>query len=69
MNEHNSYRRYRLPDQIISYAVWVYHRLSVSFRDVEELLAERDVVVTYETIRHWCLHFGRQCARRLRNRE
>jgi putative transposase len=69
MNEAISYRRYRFPRQIISYAVWAYYRFAVSFRDVEDLLAERGVVVTYETIRHWCLHFGRHYARKLRNRE
>lgn len=69
MNEHINYRRYRFPRQIISYVVWVYHRFAISLRDVEDLLAERGVVVTYETIRHWCLHFGRQYARKLRTRE
>ncbi len=53
-----SYRGYRFPSEIISYAVWLSFRFSLSFRDVEELLAERGVVVTYETIRQWCLKFG-----------
>jgi len=69
MNDNISYLRYRFPRDVISYAVWVYYRLAVSLRDVEDLLAERGVVVTYETIRHWCLHFGRQYARKLRTRE
>jgi putative transposase len=46
-----SYRGYRYPAEIISYAVWLYYRFSLSLRDVEELLAERGVTVTYETIR------------------
>jgi transposase-like protein len=50
-----SYRGYRFPPEIISYAVWLYHRFSFSFRDVEELLAERGVTVSYEAIRLWCL--------------
>src|SRR5580765_8034586 len=46
------------PPEIISYAVWVYHRFCLSFRDVEELLAERGIIVSYETIRIWCQKFG-----------
>jgi len=62
------YRGYRFPPEIINHAVWLYHRFSLSFRDVEELLAERGVVVTYETIRQWCLKFGPHYARRLRSK-
>ena len=62
------YRGYRFPPEIISRAVWLYHRFSLSFRDVEDLLAERGVTVTYETIRQWCLTFGLEYARRLRCR-
>ncbi len=51
---------------IISHAVWLYHRFSLSFRDVEDLLAERGVTVTYEAIRQWCRTFGLHYARRLR---
>jgi putative transposase len=53
------YRGYRLPPEIISYCVWRYFRFSVSYRDIEELMAERGVTVTYETIRAWCYKFGR----------
>ena len=60
-----SYRGYRFPPEIISHAVWLYHRFSLSFRDVEDLLAERGITVTYETIRRWCLTFGIDYARRL----
>ena len=63
-----SYRGYRFPPEIISHAVWLYHRFSVSFRDVEDLFAERGITVTYETIRQWCLTFGIDYARRLRSR-
>ena len=63
-----SYRGYRFPPAIISHAVWLYHRFGLSFRDVEDLLAERGVTVTYEAIRQWCLTFGLDYARRLRRR-
>src|SRR3712207_9557699 len=49
-------------------AVWMYLRFTLSFRDVEELLAERGIEVTYESIRRWVLTFGPQIARRLRAR-
>jgi putative transposase len=45
------YKGFRFPPEIISYAVWLYFRFSLSFRDVEELLAQRGIVVTYETVR------------------
>jgi putative transposase len=63
-----SYRGYRYPAEIISYAVWLYYRFSLSLRDVEELLAERGVTVTYETIRAWCAKFGPIYAAGLRQR-
>ena len=49
-----SYRGYRFPPEIISHAVWLYHRFCLSLRDVEDLLAERGITVSYETIRQWC---------------
>ena len=63
-----SYHGYRFPSDIISHAVWLYHRFALSFRDVEDLLARRGVTVTYETIRQWCRTFGQTYARRLRRR-
>ena len=60
------YRGYRFPPEIISHKVWLYHRFSLSFRDVEEPLGKRGVVVTYETIRQWCRKFGPEYARRLK---
>ena len=50
-----SYHGYRFPPEIISHAVWLYHRFGVSFRDVEDLLAQRGITVSYEAIRLWCL--------------
>ena len=63
-----SYRGYRFPPEIIGHAGWLYHRFGLSFRDVEDLLAERGITVTYEAIRHWCRTFGLDYARRLRHR-
>lgn len=57
---------YRFPRSIISYAVWAYHRFALSLRDVEDLLAERGVTVSYETIRAWVGKFGAQIAKRVR---
>ena len=48
------YRGYRFPREIISHAVWLYHRFCLSFRDTEDLLAQRGITVSYETIRQWC---------------
>ncbi len=62
------YKNHRFPPEIISHAVWVYHRFSLSFRDVEEMLAERGVIVSYEAVRQWCLKFGQTFARKLRHR-
>src|SRR6266853_1391224 len=62
------YPRYRFPPSIISHAVWLYYRFTLSFRDVEDLLAHRGITVSYEAIRHWCDTFGLAFARRLRHR-
>jgi putative transposase len=59
----------RFPPEVISYAVWVYHRFCLSFRDVEDLLAERGIIVSYETIRIWCQKFGPGYARNLKGRQ
>src|ERR1700756_1334265 len=61
-----SYRRHRFPPVIIQHAVWLYLRFTLSYRDVEELLAERGLDISYETIRCWVLKFGPMIARRLR---
>ena len=57
-NRPSRYSGYRFPSEIISYAIWAYHRFCLSFRDVEDLLAERGILVSYETIRQWCQKFG-----------
>ena len=53
-----TYKRHRFPPEIISYAVWLYFRFNLSHRDVEDLLAERGIIVSYEAIRLWCIKFG-----------
>jgi putative transposase len=62
------YKRHRFPPEIIQHAVWLYHRFNLSARDIEDLLAERGITVTYESIRLWCIKFGPKYARRLRRK-
>ena len=62
----NTYRRYRFPPDIISDAVWLYYLFNLSHRDIEDLLAERGITVSRETIRLWCIKFGPKYARRLK---
>ena len=62
----NIYKRHRFPPEIISYAVWLYYRFNLSYRDIEDLLAERGITVSYETIRLWSIKFGARYARRLK---
>jgi len=61
----NIYKRHRFPSEIISYAVWLYYRFNLSHRDVEDLLAQRGITVSYESIRLWCNKFGPKYTRRL----
>ena len=61
-----SYRRHRFPAEIIQHAMWLYLRFTLSYRDVEELLAERGLDVSYETVRRWVLKFGPLIAPKLR---
>jgi transposase-like protein len=61
-----SYARRRFPSVSIQHAVWLYFRFTLSFRDVEDLLAERGLDISYETVRRWVLKFGPAIARRLR---
>ena len=63
------YRGHRFPPEIISHAVWLYHRFTLSFRDVEDLLAERGILVSYEAIRYWCQKFGPAYSRTLRRKQ
>ena len=64
----NPYRGHRFPKEIISYCIWLYFRFGVSFRDVEEMMAARGVLVSYETVRRWCDKFGQAAAAGLRKR-
>jgi putative transposase len=63
-----SYRRHRFPPAVIQHAVWLYLRFTLSYRDVGELLAERGLDISYETVRSWVLKFGPAVVRRLRQR-
>ncbi|MDJ0467164.1 IS6 family transposase [Streptomyces sp. H27-C3] len=63
-----SYRGHRYPPEVIAHCVWLYFRFPLSFREVEELMLERGVVVSYETVRRWCLKFGQDYANALRRR-
>ena len=62
------YKRHRFPPTIIQHVVWLYHRFNLSNRDIEDLMAERGIGVSYESIRLWCIKFGPKYARRLRRR-
>ena len=64
----NTYKRHWFPPDIISYAVWLYFRFNLSHWDIEDLLAQRGVIVSYESIRLWCIKFGRIYTRRLKRR-
>jgi putative transposase len=63
-----SYSGYRFPPEIIHQAIWLYLRFTLSFRDVEDLLAERGIAISYETVRRWVNHFGPIIAAELRKR-
>ena len=63
-----TYKRHRYPPQIISHAIWLYFRFSLSFRDVQELLAQRGISFTYEAIRAWTLKFGPPLTQNLKKR-
>jgi hypothetical protein len=67
-SEPATYPGYRFPSEIISYAVWLYHVFGLSLREVELILAERGITVGHESIRRWCLKFGADFARKLRQR-
>ncbi|MDQ1022316.1 IS6 family transposase [Streptomyces afghaniensis] len=63
-----SYNGHRYPAEVISPCVWLYHRFPLSFREVEELMLQRGIVLSYETVRRWCVKFGLAYARELRRR-
>src|SRR5258708_2188235 len=62
------YKRHRFPSQIIAHAVWLYFRFPLSLRLVEEMLLERGIVVSCETVRCWAIKFGADYARRLKRK-
>jgi transposase-like protein len=64
-----SYRRHRFPPPVIQHTIWLYLRFTLSYRDVEELLGQRGLDISYETIRRWVRKFGSVIARRLRQRK
>ena len=64
-----SYKRHRFPPEIIAHAIWLYVRFNLSLREIEEMLLERGIDVSYETIRRWTIKFGPQIARDLRRRQ
>ena len=64
----NTYKRHRFPPDIISYTVWLYYRFNLSHRDIEDLLAERGITVSWESIRLWCIKFGAIYTRRLKRK-
>ena len=64
----NIYKRHRFPSEVIQHAVWLYHRFNLSFRDIEDLLHERAIDVSYEAIRLWCNKFGPEYAKRLKKK-
>ena len=68
MKNSNIYKRFRFPPVIIQYTVWLYYRFNLSHRDIEDLLAERGINVTYEAIRLWCNRFGLKYAARLKRK-
>jgi putative transposase len=68
MNKSTMYKRYRFPPDVIQYAVWLYFRFNLSHRDIEDLLAQRGIIVTHESIRLWCNKFGSKFAAKLRKR-
>lgn len=63
------YKNHRFPPEIISHAVWLYFRFILSYRDVEEMMLARGIVVTYEAICKWCRKFGQDYANQLRRRQ
>jgi putative transposase len=65
---HAHFRRHRFPAEIIAHAVWLYYRFPLSFRDVEDLLAERGIEVSFQTVSEWAAKFGLKFAHQLRRR-
>jgi putative transposase len=68
MNEPVSYKRHRFPPEVIAHTVWLYFRFPLSLRLAEEMLLERGIVVSYETVRRWAIKFGPEYARRIKRK-
>ena len=68
MDQSTIYKRYRFPPEIIQYAIWLSFQINHSHRNIEDLLAQRGIIVTHESIRLWCNKFGSKYAARLRKR-
>jgi putative transposase len=68
VSSHERYHRHRFPIQVVEHCVWLYFRFSLSYRNIEEMMAVRGVEVTYETVREWCRKFGALYAKQLRKR-
>ncbi len=68
MKQKTLYSGHRYPKEIIRHVVWLYHRFTLSLRDIEDILSYRGIEVSYESIRQWCLKFGRTYAKKLRNK-
>ena len=64
----STYKRHRFPPEIISYAVCLYFKFNLSYRDIEDILSERGIKVSYEAIRYGCLKFGPSYAKKLRKK-
>jgi putative transposase len=64
----NLHKRHRFPAEIISHCFWLYFRFCLSYRDVEELMAQRGISLTYESVRYWCRKFGQAYANQLHRR-
>lgn len=60
------YRRHRYPASIIGYCVWLYYRFTLSYRDIELIMMKKGISVTYESIRYWCIKFGKIYAKRIK---
>jgi putative transposase len=64
----NHYKRHRYPHQIVTHAIWLYHRFTLSYRDIEDIFASRGIIVSYETIRQWCKKFTHSIAKTLKKK-
>jgi len=63
-----SYKGFRFPAEIIGHCVWLYYRFPLSFREIQEMMAQRGIIVSHETVRQWCAKFGQTYANGLRRR-